>query len=147
MGARVLDEHGKELTPIMGSYGIGLERILTACIEQNNDENGFWMPANIAPFQVLVTPTNTENEKIKTGAEEIAKALEAVGIDVLLDDRDERPGVKFKDADLVGIPYRINVGKKLAEGQVEVFTRSTSTKVDVAVDAVVRYIEKRLVRE
>ena len=147
MGARVLDEHGKEITPIMGSYGIGLERILTACIEQNNDENGFWMPANIAPFQVLVTPTNTENEKIKTGAEEIAKALEAVGIDVLLDDRDERPGVKFKDADLVGIPYRINVGKKLAEEQVEVFTRSTSTKVDVAVDAVVRYIEKKLARE
>jgi prolyl-tRNA synthetase len=147
MGARVLDEHGKELTPIMGSYGIGLERILTACIEQNNDENGFWMPANIAPFQVLVTPTNTENEKIKTAAEEIAKALEAVGIDVLLDDRDERPGVKFKDADLVGIPYRINVGKKLAEGQVEVFTRSTSTKVDVAVDAVIRHIEKKLARE
>jgi prolyl-tRNA synthetase len=114
---------------------------------EDNDKNGFWMPANIAPFQVLVTPTNTENEKIKTGAEEIAKALEAVGIDVLLDDRDERPGVKFKDADLVGIPYRINVGKKLAEEQVEVFTRSTSTKVDVAVDAVVRYIEKKLARE
>jgi prolyl-tRNA synthetase len=70
-----------------------------------------------------------------------------IHIDVLLDDRDERPGVKFKDADLVGIPYRINVGKKLAEGQVEVFTRSTSTKVDVAVDAVVRYIEKKLACE
>src|ERR1039458_5118078 len=147
MGARVLDEHGKEITPIMGSYGIGLERILTACIEQNNDANGFWMQPNIAPFEVVVTPTNTADEKINTGAEEIAKALEAVGIDVLLDDRDERPGVKFKDADLVGIPYRINVGKKLAEGQVEVFTRSTSTKVDVAVDAVIRHIEKKLARE
>ena len=65
MGARVLDEHGKEVTPIMGSYGIGIERILTACIEQNNDENGFWMPAQIAPFEVVVTPTNTADEKIK----------------------------------------------------------------------------------
>ena len=116
MGARVLDEHGKEVTPIMGSYGIGLERILTACVEQNADENGFWMPANIAPFEVVVTPTNTADEKINTGANEIAKALEAAGIDVLLDDRDERPGVKFKDADLIGVPYRINVGKKLADG-------------------------------
>ena len=77
----------------------------------------------------------------------LAKPLEDVGIDVLLDDRDERPGVKFKDADLVGIPYRINVGKKLAEEQVEVFTRSTSTKVDVGEDAVVRCIEKKLARE
>ena len=76
MGARVLDEHGKEVTPIMGSYGIGLERILTACVEQNADDNGFWMPANIAPFEVVVTPTNTTDEKINTGAEEIAKALE-----------------------------------------------------------------------
>ena len=128
MGARVLDANGKEVTPIMGSYGIGLERILTACIEQNNDANGFWMPASIAPFEVVVTPTNTADEKINTGAEDDRKGLEDAGLDVLLDDRDERPGVKFKDADLVGIPYRINVGKKLAEGLVEVVTRSTSTR-------------------
>ncbi len=145
MGARVLDEHGKEVTPIMGSYGIGLERILTACIEQNADENGFWMPANIAPFEVVVTPTNTADEKINTGATEIATALEAAGIDVLLDDRDERPGVKFKDADLIGVPYRINVGKKLGEGIVEVVTRAGSTRDDVAVGAVVEHV-KKLVR-
>ena len=144
MGARVLDEHGKEITPIMGSYGIGLERILTACIEQNNDENGFWMPANIAPFEVVVTPTNTADEKINSGAEDIAKALEAAGIDVLLDDRDERPGVKFKDADLIGVPYRINVGKKLGEGVVEVVTRAGSTREDVAVGAVVEHVRKLL---
>jgi len=144
MGARVLDEHGKEITPIMGSYGIGLERILTACIEQNNDDNGFWMPTNIAPFEVVVTPTNTADEKINTGAEEIAAALEAAGIDVLLDDRDERPGVKFKDADLVGVPYRINVGKKLGEGVVEVVTRAGSTRVDVAVGDVVEHVRKLL---
>ncbi len=142
MGARVLDEHGKEVTPIMGSYGIGLERILTACVEQNADDNGFWMPANIAPFDVVVTPTNTTDEKINCGAEEIAKALEAAGLDVLLDDRDERPGVKFKDADLVGIPYRINVGKKLVDGIVEVVTRAGSTRDDVAVGAVVEHVTK-----
>src|SRR5271166_1929076 len=145
MGARVLDEHGKEVTPIMGSYGIGLERILTACVEQNADDNGFWMPANIAPFEVVVTPTNTTDEKINTGAEEIAKALEAAGLDVLLDDRDERPGVKFKDADLIGVPYRINVGKKLGDGIVEVVTRAGSTREDVAAGAVVENV-KKLVR-
>ena len=142
MGARVLDEHGKEVTPIMGSYGIGLERILTACIEQNNDDNGFWMPANIAPFEVVVTPTNTADEKISTGAEDIAKALETAGVDVLLDDRDERPGVKFKDADLIGVPYRINVGKKLGDGIVEVVTRAGSTREDVALGAVVEHVKK-----
>ena len=145
MGARVLDEHGKEVTPIMGSYGIGLERILTACVEQNADENGFWMPANIAPFEVVVTPTNTTDEKINSGALEIATALEKAGIDVLLDDRDERPGVKFKDADLIGVPYRINVGKKLVDGIVEVVTRAGSTRDDVKVGDVVEHV-KKLVR-
>ena len=144
MGARVLDEHGKEVTPIMGSYGIGLERILTACVEQNADENGFWMPANIAPFEVVVTPTNTADEKINTGAEDIAKALEAAGVEVLLDDRDERPGVKFKDADLIGVPYRINVGKKLADGIVEVVTRAGSTRDDVKVSDVVDCLKRLL---
>jgi prolyl-tRNA synthetase len=142
MGARVLDEHGKEVTPIMGSYGIGLERILTSCIEQNNDQNGFWLPASIAPFQVVVVPTNTTDENINSGATAIAHRLEDAGMDVLLDDRDERPGVKFKDADLVGIPYRINVGKKLAEGVVEVVTRATGNRDDVSVAAVVEHVQK-----
>ena len=144
MGARVLDENGKEVTPIMGSYGIGLERILTSCIEQNNDENGFWLPANIAPFQVVVVPTNTTDDKINSGAIDIANQLENAGIDVLLDDRDERPGVKFKDADLVGIPYRINVGKKLADGMVEVVTRAGSTREDVTIDSVLDRVQKLL---
>jgi len=144
MGARVLDQHGKEVTPIMGSYGIGLERILTACVEQNADGNGFWMPANIAPFEVVVTPTNTADEKINAGAAEIAASLEAAGFDVLLDDRDERPGVKFKDADLIGVPYRINVGKKLGEGIVEVVTRAGSTREDIRVSEVVERVKKLL---
>jgi prolyl-tRNA synthetase len=147
MGARVLDENGKEVTPIMGSYGIGLERILTSCIEQSNDENGFWLPVSIAPFHVVVVPTNTTDEKINSGAIDIANRLEAAGLDVLLDDRDERPGVKFKDADLVGIPYRVNVGKKLAEGIVEVVTRSKSGRDDVAVADVVEHLKKLLSRD
>src|SRR5207253_6293938 len=112
MGARVLDKNGKEVTPIMGSYGIGIERILTAAVEQSNDENGFWLPSAIAPFEIIVTPMNVSDDKLCSTAIEIAHNLEAAGFDVLLDDRDERPGVKFKDADLVGIPFRVTVGKK-----------------------------------
>jgi prolyl-tRNA synthetase len=130
MGARVLDKDGKEVTPIMGCYGIGIERILTAAIEQNHDENGFWLPAEIAPFQAVVVPTNAADKKLLEAAIQIAEQLQEAGVDVLLDDRDERPGVKFKDADLVGIPVRITVGKKLAAGNVEALQRSTRTSED-----------------
>src|SRR5438270_13046966 len=130
MGATVLDKDGKEVTPIMGSYGIGIERILTAAIEQNNDKDGFWLPMEIAPFDVVVVATNVKDAAIARASEEIAAKLEAAGWSVLLDDRDERPGVKFKDADLVGIPYRINVGKKVTEGQAEVVFRSTRQSQD-----------------
>ncbi len=130
MGATVLDKDGKEVNPIMGSYGIGIERILTAAIEQNHDADGFWLPRSIAPFDVVVTPTNVTDATLMKTSEEIAQKLEAAGFDVLLDDRDERPGVKFKDADLVGIPYRINVGKKVTEGKVELVTRSTRKSED-----------------
>ena len=130
MGATVLDKDGKEIAPIMGSYGIGLDRILAAAVEQNNDQDGFCLPLSIAPFDVVVTPTNIKDEKLARTAEDIAQKLESAGLSVLLDDRDERPGVKFKDADLVGIPYRINVGKKVTEGQVEVVSRSTRQSQD-----------------
>ena len=142
MGARVLDRNGKEVAPIMGSYGIGIERILTAAVEQNNDENGFWLPPSIAPFEVVVVATNTKDETIRTTAEEVARQLEASGLDVLLDDRDERPGVKFKDADLVGIPFRINVGKKVTEGMLEVVQRSTRQTVDVKISAITEYFQE-----
>jgi prolyl-tRNA synthetase len=144
MGARVLDENGKEVTPIMGSYGIGIERILTAAVEQSNDQNGFWLPASIAPFTVVVTITNMTDALLRETGEKLAAELEAAGLDVLLDDRDERAGVKFKDADLVGIPYRINVGKKAAEGNVELVTRATSTSVDVALPDAVHLVKKRV---
>ncbi|MBZ5656431.1 MAG: proline--tRNA ligase [Acidobacteriia bacterium] len=141
MGARVLDRHGKEVAPIMGSYGIGIERILTAAIEQSNDENGFWLPPSIAPFEVVVVATNTSNDQIRRTAEDITRQLEAAGFDVLLDDRDERPGVKFKDADLVGMPFRVNVGKKVTEGMVEVVQRSTRQSTDVKISDVVEYFK------
>jgi prolyl-tRNA synthetase len=139
MGARVLDRNGKEVAPIMGSYGIGIERILTAAVEQNNDENGFWLAPSIAPFDVVVVSTNSKDEAIRSASEEIARQLETAGYDVLLDDRDERPGVKFKDADLVGIPFRINVGKKVTEDTVEVVQRSTLQREDVKISVITEY--------
>ena len=141
MGARVLDRNGKEVAPIMGSYGIGIERILTAAVEQSNDENGFWLPPSIAPFEVVVVSTNSKDEAIRSASEDVARKLEASGFDVLLDDRDERPGVKFKDADLVGIPFRINVGKKVTEDTVEVVQRSTRQSADVKISAITEYFQ------
>ena len=146
MGAHVLDKNGKEVTPIMGSYGIGIERILTAAVEQGNDENGFWLPAAIAPFEIVVAPVNMKDEPVKAAAEDIAKRLEVAGYDVILDDRDERPGVKFKDADLVGIPFRITVGKKVTEGTMEVVLRSTREVRDVTITAIVEYFQEVLRR-
>jgi prolyl-tRNA synthetase len=136
----VLDKNGKEVTLIMGSYGIGIERILTAAVEQSNDPNGFWLSPAIAPFDVVVVATNTSDEKVRTTAEEITRQLEAAGLDVLLDDRDERPGVKFKDADLVGIPFRINVGKKVTEDLVEVVRRSTLAREDIKISAISEHL-------
>ncbi|HMG84807.1 MAG TPA: proline--tRNA ligase [Terracidiphilus sp.] len=147
MGARVLDVNGKEVMPIMGSYGIGIERILTAAIEQSNDANGFSLPSSIAPFTVVITVTNVADPLLRETGEKIAVDLEAAGLDVLLDDRDERAGVKFKDADLVGIPYRINVGKKTASGQVELVSRAKATSVDVALAEVVAQVKQRVLEE
>ncbi|HXM21476.1 MAG TPA: proline--tRNA ligase [Terriglobales bacterium] len=139
MGARVLDRNGKEVTLIMGSYGIGIERILTAAVEQSNDENGFWLPPSIAPFEIVVCPTNVKDATLLNTAVDVATRLEAEGFDVLLDDRDERPGVKFKDADLVGIPFRVTVGKKVTEGTVEVVRRSTREMQDASIAAITDY--------
>jgi prolyl-tRNA synthetase len=156
MGATVLDRDGKEVTPIMGSYGIGIERILTAAIEQaavtadareENPKfkgNGFALPANIAPFEVVVTVTNSTDAALAEAGEKAAAALQAAGVDVLLDDRDERAGVKFKDADLIGIPLRLNVGKKLAEGKLELVNRLTGQSVDIAVDEAASAIKNLL---
>jgi prolyl-tRNA synthetase len=132
MGARVLDQAGKEVAPIMGSYGIGIERILSSAIEQSNDKDGFWLPRSIAPFDVVVTSTNVADTAIRSAGEDLAAKLTSAGFDVLLDDREDRAGVKFKDADLVGIPYRVNVGKKVTEGKAELVQRSTRESVDAS---------------
>ena len=133
MNLTVLDQHGKEVTPIMGSYGIGVERILTCAIELFNDKDGMSLPAAIAPFEVVVTPANFADPTQHETAIALYEGAKKAGFDVLLDDRDERPGVKFKDADLIGIPVRITIGKKLAQGVVEVVNRRTRESVDVPV--------------
>jgi prolyl-tRNA synthetase len=143
MGASVLNRDGKEVTPIMGSYGIGIERILTAAIETSaatNDGSAYALHPAIAPFHVVVTITNIKDADLLAAGEKIAAELEAAGLDVLLDDRDERAGVKFKDADLVGIPYRINIGRGVAEGKVELVDRLTNTNTDLSISETVQHL-------
>jgi prolyl-tRNA synthetase len=144
MGLRVTDENGKEITVIMGSYGIGVERILSTAVELYHDKDGMALPAAIAPFEVVVTPVNIHDAGQREAAEKLAAECKAAGLDVLLDDRDERPGVKFKDADLIGIPYRITVGKKLAQGQIEVVERRTKTSTDVSLADAATYVRDRV---
>ena len=213
MGASVLNRDGKEVTPIMGSYGIGIERILTAAIESSaarfankvnelsfrpdqpttdvsfrpersgvekpasapanpstelsfrpersgaekpasapaqstaTTADQYALPPSIAPFEVVVTVTNIKEPELLTAGEEIAATLDQAGFDVLLDDRDERAGVKFKDADLIGVPFRIAIGKKLAEGNVELLNRLTGTTQDIPRADVVQHLRAALSAE
>jgi len=120
MGARVLDEGGKEVPIVMGSYGIGIERIFAGAVELHHDADGIRMPMSIAPFHVALLPLQMQDAAVRQAAEKLYRELTQAGVEVLLDDRDDRAGVKFKDADLIGLPLRIAVGKKgLAEGKVE----------------------------
>lgn len=137
MKATVLAENGQATTMIMGCYGIGVSRIVAASIEQNNDKNGIIWPQPLAPFDVIVTPTNMSDASIRQAAETIYAALKEKGVNVLLDDRDERAGIKFKDADLIGIPYRITIGEKsLAKGVVEFKMRSEEKAREVPLEKV-----------
>jgi len=142
MGATVLTEEGKPVPIVMGSYGIGVERIISATIEQHHDADGIIWPKSLAPFDVIVTITNTKDEKLREVAEDLYTDLQRGGLDVLLDDRDERAGVKFKDADLIGIPYRVTLGKKVVNGLVELFDRQTKTSEDIKVGDVVTRVQK-----
>jgi prolyl-tRNA synthetase len=144
MGLRVLNADGKEVTPIMGSYGIGIERILCAAIELFHDKDGMILPAAIAPFQVVITPANNSDAAQAEAARGIYEQCLALGIDALLDDRDERPGVKFKDADLIGVPWRIVVGKKLSAGMVELVERKTRQATDIPVGEAPALVKQRL---
>ena len=122
---------------IMGCYGIGISRLLSAIIEQNHDDNGMIWPRSIAPFDIHVVPVNVKNETQRTLAEDIEKLLQDAGYQVLLDDRKERAGVKFADSDLMGLPVRITVGKKADDGIVEIKLRKSGETVEVKVDELV----------
>jgi len=138
MHASVLDENGREAPLVMGSYGIGVERILSAAVEQNHDRDGMFLPASIAPFEVILTAANMDDDRLRAAAEELYEEMRAHSLDVLFDDRAERPGVKFKDADLIGVPYRVTLGKrKFEQGLAEIFQRSTKQIQDVKLNAVV----------
>ncbi len=130
LGAAFLDENGKEQLMVMGCYGIGVSRTMAAAIEQNNDENGIIWPKSIAPYQVAVVPVNAKNEEQFKLAEKVYEELIAQGIETVLDDRAERAGVKFKDADLIGYPLRVTIGPKtVEEGKLEVKARKTGEVV------------------
>jgi prolyl-tRNA synthetase len=145
--ANYLDEQGAEKPIVMGSYGIGPARIAAAAIEQGNDENGIIWPLAIAPFHVLIVPVNVKDVKSMDLAEEMHTALEEKGYEVLLDDRDERAGIKFKDADLIGIPWRIVIGEKnLKEGLVEIKERRTGAIEKVAMETAAETLAKKLDR-
>ena len=142
MGATVLNHDGQEVPIVMGSYGIGVERIITAAIEQHHDADGIIWPKALAPFDVVVTITNMKQDNLRAAGEKLYHDLQHAGLEVLLDDRDERAGVKFKDADLVGIPFRINVGKGVAEGTVELFNRTTRSSENVTMETVVSQVQR-----
>ncbi len=148
LGLTYQNEEGKSVTVPMGCYGIGVTRCLAAAIEQNNDENGIIWPVSIAPYQAMVIPVNSKIDEQVRMAEKIYNELKARGIDVLLDDRNERAGVKFKDADLIGIPVRIVAGKKCGEGIVEYKERRAEKAVEKttedAIRDVVAYIKANL---
>ena len=138
MGASVLNADGKEVPIVMGSYGIGVERILAAAIELHNDDAGIIFPITIAPFQIVVTPLNVKDAELKATGDRIYGELVKAGVEVLYDDRDERAGVKLNDADLVGFPFQIRIGpKKLKEGKVEFYDRAARASEDTAVDSAV----------
>ena len=142
MGAKVLTQDGKQVPIVMGSYGIGVERIISAAVEQRHDDDGIIWPKSLTPFDVVVTITNMKQDDLREAGEKLYSDLQRAGLDVLLDDRDERAGVKFKDADLIGIPYRITIGKKIGDGVVELYDRRAKQSEDVKIGDVVDRVQK-----
>lgn len=140
MDAKVLGKDGKPVPVIMGSYGIGISRLLSAIAEQNADEKGLVWPASVAPFDVHITPINYNNEHQKALTDELSKLFTKEGYDILVDDRKERPGVKFTDAELMGIPIRITVGKKAEDDIVEISIRKTGEMVETKKDDIINTI-------
>lgn len=141
MGAQVLDANGRRADVIMGSYGIGVSRLLAAIAEQNADENGLSWPAAIAPWNVHLIPIKYKNETQAKLTDELNDSLVAAGYEVLVDDRNERPGVKFADSDLIGLPVRVTIGKKASEGIVEVKLRQADEAIEVRADELVSTLQ------
>jgi len=132
MRAVYLDEGGKERVAVMGCYGIGVGRTAAAAIEQNHDDDGIVWPISIAPFEVAIIPVNVKQADVMAAAERVASDLDARGVEVFFDDREERPGIKFKDADLTGIPVRVTLGEKnVAAGFGEIRDRRTGETVRI----------------
>jgi prolyl-tRNA synthetase len=144
MGATFLDENGKEQSVIMGCYGIGVTRTMAAIVEQNNDENGIIWPASVAPFHIHLIVVNAKDDTQRQLADQLYDSLQAKGYDVLYDDRNERPGVKFKDADLIGLPLRLTVGKKAAENIIECKVRRTGDMDELALEQLDTFVEEHL---
>jgi prolyl-tRNA synthetase len=148
MKATFLDKDGQEKIMIMGCYGIGVGRTVAAGIEQNNDENGIIWPMPLAPYHVIITPVNVNEEKVMNAAQNLYNSLLKEGIEVIFDDRDERAGVKFKDADLIGIPLRITVGQKnLAQGNVELKIRKSGENKLYSLEEIVQQVKNIIERE
>ena len=141
LGLTYLDENNNEQVPTMGCYGIGPGRVLASIIEQNHDDHGMILPMEVAPYKVCIVATNTMDETIMSYANNLHDELEKEAIDVLLDDRDERPGVKFNDMDLIGIPVRITVGKKLSDGIVELKLRKEENFTEIKTEDVINKIK------
>jgi prolyl-tRNA synthetase len=146
MGATYLDAGGQAQVMEMGCYGIGITRVVAAAIEQNHDGKGIAWPQPLAPFQVAIAPVGYDrNEGVKTAADSLHDELEAAGIEVLLDDRGERPGVMFADLELIGIPHRITIGDRgLKEGKIEYQARRDAAATPVAVGEMSAFIKGRL---
>ncbi|MBB3906131.1 proline--tRNA ligase [Anoxybacteroides rupiense] len=144
MNATYLDENGRTQTMIMGCYGIGVSRLLSAIAEQFGDENGLVWPASVAPFHIHLIPINLKNEEQRQLADEWYEKLGQAGFEVLYDDRQERPGVKFADSDLIGIPVRVTVGKRAGEGVVEVKVRQTGESMEVPVTELIETMKRLL---
>lgn len=141
LGATFLDEEGKERVMIMGSYGIGITRTVAAIIEKFHDEDGIKWPMPVAPYHVVIVPVSVEDEAQLSAAEKLYNALNELGVETVLDDRDERPGVKFKDADLIGWPLRVTIGpKSLAHGSVEIKVRATGELFTVPLDDAAKWV-------
>lgn len=145
MSARFQDGKGEKKHFVMGCYGIGVSRVVAACIEQNHDDDGIIFPVPMAPYTVIVLDLGVSDEQINSASEELYESLKKAGLEVLLDDRDERPGAKFKDADLIGIPYRVTVGKRFAkDGVVEIRRRRDGESTEVSIKECVRLLKEQI---